>query len=198
MGKRTAQGTFKLLERALGKIGNTPKVAGAPKIAAVPPSVVAPATAPAGLRPSNFGLSTIAEDPALHRMWTDAMRSAASSSRSNGYTRYLEALEQGRKPTTEMLKEAFDSVNQRFVQSSRAAGHDIEEVHHWNINKATFPGQSVDPRHLVPTPSRAVHEQIHRATTSDPTNIWRGPIAPQHVIPVPGGSTPLPPRVPPP
>ena len=42
LGKRTAQGTFKLFERVLGKIGNTPKVAGAPKIAAVPPSVVAP------------------------------------------------------------------------------------------------------------------------------------------------------------
>jgi len=46
LGKRTAQGTFKLFERVLGKIGNTPKVAGAPKIAAVPPSVVAPATGP--------------------------------------------------------------------------------------------------------------------------------------------------------
>jgi hypothetical protein len=127
-------------------------------------------------------------------MWTDSLRSAASSTRANGYTRYLQALEKGETVTPKMLEDAFNAVNSRFLETARAAGHDIAQVHHWNFNKANFAEQIVDPRHLVPTPSRAVHEQIHRATTSDPTNIWRGPIAPEHVIPVPGGTTPLPPR----
>jgi hypothetical protein len=158
-----------------------------------------PTSAPAGLRPSNFGLRTISEDAALHRMWIDAMRAAATSTRPNGYTRYLQALERGETPSYQTLRDAFDAVNCRFLESARAAGHDIAQVHHWNFPIGNFPTQIVDPRHLVPVPSRAVHEAVHTATTSNPNTfigIWGGPIAPQHQIPVPPWTTPLPPRAP--
>jgi len=158
-----------------------------------------PTSAPAGLRPSNFGLRTISEDAALHRMWIDAMRAAATSTRPNGYTCYLQALERGETPSYQMLRDTFDAVNCRFLESARAAGHDIAQVHHWNSPIGNFPTQIVDPRHLVPVPSRAVHEAVHTATTSNPNTfigIWGGPIAPQHQIPVPPWTTPLPPRAP--
>lgn len=114
----------------------------------------------------------------------------SASTRVNGYTRYLQALERGEAPTQKMLEKAFGAVNSRFLKSAREAGYDVAQVHHWNFPKGDFPTQIVDPRHLVPVPSRGVHEQIHRAT-SDTTNIWSGPIAPQHQIPIGEWSTPL-------
>ncbi len=63
------------------------------------------------------------------------------------------------------------------MKAAREAGHDIAQVHHWNFSKSVYPARIVDPRHLVPTPTRAVHEQIHRATSST-TDIWVGPVDP--------------------
>ena len=145
-----------------------------------------------GLTPGDFGLGTVSEDPVLHRLWTDAMKDAATSRRSNGYTRLLETYSQGGTPTTRQLEEAFGAVNQRFMNSAREAGYTVAEVHHWNFNKGSYPTQIVDPRHLVPVADRNTHEAIHRATTSDPGNIWKEPIADRHVIPIRNFSTPLP------
>jgi hypothetical protein len=33
-------------------------------------------------------------------------------------------------------------------------------VHHWNFGKTLFPEQIVDPRNLVPAPSRKDHEEF--------------------------------------
>jgi len=144
---------------------------------------------PGALRPADFGTASVAENAATLRMWNDAMRSAATSSRSNGYIRYLEALERGETPTQTMLEKAFGAVNSRFLDSARAAGMDVAEVHHWNFGKTDFPTQIVDPRNLAPTSARILHEQIHRATSAT-SDIWGGTIAPQHQIPIPEWSTP--------
>jgi RHS repeat-associated protein len=145
------------------------------------------------LRPFDFGVSTIAEDARHLRLWNDSMRTAASSPRENGYIRYLQALERGEAPTQEMLEQAFAAVNSRFLKSARAEGLDVAEVHHWNFGKSDFPTQIVDPRHLVPTPSRALHESIHRATSGS-ADIWAGPIDQLHEIQILEWSTPLAPR----
>jgi hypothetical protein len=47
------------------------------------------------LTPESFGKIKISEDVTLLNHWNDAMRSAASSPRSNGYTRYLDSLNKG-------------------------------------------------------------------------------------------------------
>lgn len=126
-------------------------------------------------------------------MWNDAMRSAATSRRENGYMRYLNALEQGQAPSQKMLEDAFGAVNSRFIKSAREAGIEVAEVHHWNYGKTDFPSQIVDPRHLVIAPSRAVHESFHRATSLT-TDIWGGSINPLHTIDIDGWYTPLSPR----
>ncbi len=59
------------------------------------------------ITPATFGLKTIAEDAATLRMWNDAMRSAASAKRANGYSRYLQAIDRGDTISHEMLEEAF-------------------------------------------------------------------------------------------
>ncbi|MBK4217701.1 PAAR/RHS domain-containing protein [Paracoccus caeni] len=148
----------------------------------------------APITPGDFGLGTITDDPVLHRLWIDAMKDAAAAKKSNGYTRLLELYDQGKTPTTKQLEAAFKSVNDRFLSSARNAGYTIAQTHHWNYNKGSYPTQIVDPRHLVPTPSRAVHQQIHQATTSNPSKPWAGPIADEHRINIPDHSTPLPPR----
>ena len=127
------------------------------------------------------------------RMWNDSMRSAASAKRANGYSRYLEAIDRGDTISHEMLEEAFSAVNSRFMKAAREAGQDMAQVHLWNFSKSVYPTQIVDPRHLVPTPSRAVHEQIHRATSST-TDIWVGPVDPRWRINIPEWTTPLAPR----
>ncbi|WP_370663765.1 DUF6861 domain-containing protein [Massilia antarctica] len=145
-----------------------------------------------GLSPASFGKSTIAEDPVLLAHWTDAMRSAANSSRSNGYIRYLESLKKGEVPDQKMLEEAFGAVNSRFIPAARSSGYQIAEVHHWNFGKSSFPEGIVDSRNLVPVETRALHQEIHTATSSS-TNIWGGTVAPQHQLPLEGWFTTLPP-----
>jgi filamentous hemagglutinin len=147
----------------------------------------------ARLTPQSFGFSTVADNPQSLQMWNDAMRSAASASRPNGYTRYLDTLASGQNPSQQILEDAFSAVNSRFVKSARNAGQEIAQVHHWNFGKTDFPTQIVDPRHLVPVPSREAHLLIHQQT-SETTNIWVGPISPLHRIEIPEWSTPLAPK----
>jgi hypothetical protein len=123
-------------------------------------------------------------------MWNNALRGAASSARENGYQRYLRAIERGDALTQGILEDAFGAVNSRFMREAREAGENIAQVHHWNYPKSSFSDQIVDPRHLVPVDSRTAHEGLHRATSST-TDIWSGPIANEHVIPISDWSTPL-------
>lgn len=140
--------------------------------------------------PGSFGLSTMAEDPRLLRMCNNAMRSAATSRRANGYTRYLEALEAGQSPSQSMLESAFDTVRRRFLVSARDEGYDIAEVHHWNFPKTDFPTQIVDPRNLVPMSSRDLHQDVHTAA-SGTTDIWSGSTAPDSQVSISDWSIPL-------
>lgn len=147
----------------------------------------------AKLTPQSFGYSTVAENEKTLKMWNDAMRSAANSRRENGYMRYLDALAKGETPDQKMLEQAFGAVNSRFMKAARAEGMEVAEVHHWNYGKIDYPTQVVDPRNLVPVPTRAAHEALHRATSLT-TDIWAGRINPQHVIDIDGWYTPLAPR----
>jgi len=159
-----------------------------------PPGAAAERLAASGkITPASLGYSTISDSPETLKMWNDAMRSAASSSRENGYMRYLKALDRGENPDQKMLEDAFTAVNSRFVKSARAAGIDVAEVHHWNYGKTDYPTQIVDPRNLVMAPSREIHEGFHRATSST-GDIWGGPIDPRHEIYIDGWYTPLAPR----
>jgi RHS repeat-associated protein len=140
--------------------------------------------------PSFYGLKTIAEDSSLLRMWNSSLKSAASSTRANGYTRYLNTLESGGTVDQTMLEGAFKSVNGYFLPQARSAGYDIARVHHWNFSKSQFPNQVLDPRNLVPVESQNIHELLHRLTTGN-TSVWNGPIAPQNELFIPNISTPL-------
>ncbi len=144
------------------------------------------------MQPSEFGLSTIADNPAHLQMWNNALKSASTSRRENGYIRYLNALESGSPIDKTMLDEAFSSVNSRFTKSLRESGQEVHSVHHWNFDRTEFSTQIVDPRHLVPAPTKQIHDDIHRATSSG-TNIFVDRISPQHEILIPEWSTPLPP-----
>lgn len=145
---------------------------------------------PPSLRPSDFGLRTISEDADVLSMWNNALKSAATSTRPNGYTRYLQAIDGGLPMTKEMIDDAFQAVNSRFMSAYRASGRQVYAVHHWNFDRNTFPLQIVDPRHLALVQDRATHEAIHRATSST-TDIWAGPIDARHVLPIPNVATPL-------
>ena len=145
-----------------------------------------------GLRPRNFGLRTIADDPKMHRLWEEALRNKATSSRSNAYKRYLDAIERGDVPTQDMAEAAYSTVRSEFGKLADAAGRPLGEaqVHHWNYPKGNYPFQVTDPRNLVIAPDRAAHEAIHRAT-SGTSDIWGGPIDPRHVLSIDESAFPL-------
>jgi filamentous hemagglutinin len=146
-----------------------------------------------GITSQSLGYSTVADSPQTLRMWNDALKSAANSSRENGYMRYLDVLERGEAPTQKVLENAFSAVNKRFTASAREAGIEVAEVHHWNYGKTDFPTQIVDPRNLVIAPTRDIHQSFHSATSLT-TDIWGGPINPLHQIHIENWYTPLAPR----
>jgi filamentous hemagglutinin len=145
----------------------------------------------ASKRPSDYKISSIADDPRLHALWEDALRDTAASARGNAYTRYLARLENGAPSSGEELSAAFGSANKSFLSVAREAGYDIAEVHHWNYSKADYPDQVFDPRNLFPVDSRGLHTIIHQDTTSDPGDPWGGPVSPNSELPMDSSYYPL-------
>ena len=142
-----------------------------------------------GLQMPDFGHPGIAFDPALRRLWRQAMQEARSTGQSNAFTRYETAMNQGQTMTNEELRAAFDTVQSRFLRLARAEGHDIATVHHWNFALQDYPAHITDPFNLFPVYEESllnrgyhpVHQGgLHRLMTSDPANITRGPVAPIH------------------
>ncbi|HVF51414.1 MAG TPA: Ig-like domain-containing protein [Pyrinomonadaceae bacterium] len=146
-----------------------------------------------GLRPVDFGLETIADNPQLHRMWEDSLKAVSQPGFNNAYTRYLQKLEAGEALTQLELVNAFNYVRSKFLDQAKAAGHQIAALHHWNFGKTRFPNQLVDPRNLVPVPEGAIHRLIHRLTSSG-TNYTKDPIAPIHQMLIDTSVYPLAPR----
>jgi filamentous hemagglutinin len=129
-----------------------------------------------GVSPQELGLNgSIADDPVLHRLFEDAMRSAASSRRNNKYKELLRIYERGDVPSQEELQLAWDTVSGKFITSARRLNYTIAEVHHWNFPKHQFPLQVFDPRNLYITSTRAQHELLHRLTTFA-RRLWNGPV----------------------
>jgi len=147
-----------------------------------------------GLRPADFNMSFIAEDPVMLQLWDSARTAARSTGRSNAYTRYLEAMTQGNSMTSQQLRDAVGVVQDRFLELARARGFDVATVHHWNFPLSRYPQLITDPRHLVPVFEQSqmrggyhpVHQGgLHRLTTSNPSQPTAGPVAPVHEIVLP-------------
>ncbi|WP_207780482.1 RHS repeat domain-containing protein, partial [Pokkaliibacter plantistimulans] len=150
----------------------------------------------AGLRPEDFGLETISDNPRAHQLWEQAMKDSVNKA---GYKDYLDTLEKGLTPTKEQANAAFVSVRATFDRLAKKEGllEKGDEIHHWNYSKGHYPLQVVDPRNLVIAikkdgkTSRAVHTEMHRATTSNDSDIWTGPIDEKHKLEIDDSYYPL-------
>lgn len=141
-------------------------------------------TAVRRITPASLGIRMLADNPELLRIWNQTLRDLAASRRSNMYRRYLDNLANGTPMTNEFLADTFGYVRQRFKANAEAAGHTINgEIHHWNYPKSNYPDQIVNPRNLTEPVDRATHQAIHEATSGG-TNMWEGPISPNHELPV--------------
>jgi RHS repeat-associated protein len=143
-------------------------------------------TDPLGLCPEEYGISSIAEQPELLKLWEQALEKTGEEGKDNAYTRLQEMIANGEEPTNADLAAAFGAVNKKFLELARAADPDcdIAQVHHWNYPKSDYPDQVFDPNNLFPVDSRALHEQIHQDTTSNPSKPWAGPISPDSELPL--------------
>lgn len=135
------------------------------------------------ITPESFGIKTIADNPELLEVWNDTLRKLANSKFDNAYKRYLNNLEQGKHMNNEYLGDVWKYVRSSFKTNAEGLGFKIDgEIHHWNYNKETFPEQIANPRNITEPIGRDLHQEIHQTTTSDPSNIWKGPIKPEYQI----------------
>ncbi len=137
-----------------------------------------------GLRPADFGVSMLADNPELLKIWNDTLKKIASSKRNNKYKEYLQNLENGVEMSNTELSNTYKYVRQVFKEQAESAGHVIDgELHHWNFPKNEFPDQITNPKNLTEPIDRATHEAIHDATSSG-TNKFVDPINPMHELPI--------------
>lgn len=151
-----------------------------------------------GLRPTDFGNQghvggTLADDAQHLRLWLQAERALATSSKGNIYKRWLTAVKDGSVSTwsSSDLHKVYAAMWDKYKVAARAEGIDVATLHHWNYNKGNYPTQVVDPRNLMPVYDQSkligghhpAHQGgLHRLTSSGhPT---RDPVAPMHVLPL--------------
>jgi filamentous hemagglutinin len=100
------------------------------------------------------------------------------------------------------VNDAFKSVSENYLRRLRSNGllgpNEAAELHHWNFNKTDFPLQIGDSRNLylikgTQAEVDALHKSIHQATSAN-RHIWKGPIHPDHVIPLEPQTPYTPPR----
>lgn len=118
----------------------------------------------AGFEPSDFGLTSIADNPTYHRLWTDALSKAAAwGGRKNAYQKLLMKIEAGDEVSGKELSKAFGTVRGYFQRLAKEEGIDIPagDIHHWNFSKSNYPRQVLDPRNLFPTRSDIQHKTVH-------------------------------------
>jgi len=130
-------------------------------------------------------LTTIADNPDLLRLWEQAIETkmnnhmfARGSGLVNGGTgnkvgEFLFALADGAPIDKNLGKAAYSQVRTEFGRLVKAEFPDLVlgEIDHF-INKAHFPAYAIDPRWLIPTGSRAVHEVLHIIRSNGARNYW--------------------------
>ena len=142
-----------------------------------------------GIRPSDLGISMLADNPELLKLWNDLLRKKASSPFDNEYKRYLTKLEAGEAMDSEYLGKVYGQIRNDFGKELKKKGHDIEgmELHHWNYPKDQFPEQITNPRNLTEPINRDAHERIHDAVHNPEApgkNKWDKRIKPENEIEV--------------
>jgi hypothetical protein len=138
--------------------------------------------------PRSLGIGMLKDNSTLLSIYEAVLRRLANSTRDNIYKRYLEARNNNfagmtREQIQAMCEDVWKYVRSEFGKDASKQGITIDgEVHHWNYPKYDNPRDVLNPNQLTEPISRDVHEQAHRATTSDPSNIWEGPINNDHAI----------------
>jgi hypothetical protein len=147
--------------------------------------------------PSDFGLNSIADDPQLHDLWTNAQKSAQSwNGRPNAYQRLLASIENGATLTGDELSNAFSTVRGYYNRAAELRGVDLlnGDIHHWNFNKAEYPDQVFDPRNLFPTKDDIQHSTVHYFVGSGNGFSYAKPTLPNSVLRFDSSYYPLPTR----
>jgi hypothetical protein len=169
-----------------------------------------PNLSPTKVTPDMYGLKSVAENQKALELYNQTLRELAASKfpGGNAYQRYLQKIEDASKRgvapefTHKEVNDAFKSVSENYQRRLRSNGllgaDEAAELHHWNFNKTDFPGQIADPRNLylikgTQAEVDALHKTIHQATSGS-SHIWKGPVHPDHVIPLQPLSPYTPPR----
>lgn len=129
-----------------------------------------------GLRPKDFGLGFIKDNPEQLRVWHEAIAELQNSRRNNIVKRHFNG-------ETVSKRELFNAVREKYNKISGNSG----PIHHWNYNIDNYPqAAAISPDHLVVTPDRTTHVDIHQQTNSNPSDPFptRPPINPRHEVPI--------------
>jgi len=139
--------------------------------------------------PESLNIDFIINKPELLQIFEEALNKLANSrSKSNAYKRYLEAVNNNfdgmtPKEIQALSEDAWSATRSKMTEVAAEKGVTIDgEIHHWNFPKHENPFDVLNPNQLTEPLSRDMHQQVHEATTSDPSNPWGGPIDPMHAI----------------
>lgn len=130
-----------------------------------------------GLRPKDFGLEFIKDNPEQLRMFNQAINELRNSPDENILKRHLRGEEVNKRKLANYVFRKFKDIS----------GNRSAPIHHWNYNIENYPQQAaIDPQHLTITPDRETHFRIHRETNSNPNDpfVTRPPIDPKHEVPM--------------
>jgi RHS repeat-associated protein len=132
------------------------------------------------VKPTDFGLEYIADNPQYLDAWESALQKKLSSKSNNRVKEYVRAMEEGRGVSPEIAESVYNDLRQGFkAELGEELAAEIGEIHHWNYpKKTTYQGDIIDPEKLVVTESRQQHAQLHEATSGAflPKNSMRAPV----------------------
>lgn len=147
------------------------------------------------LSPGKFRIRSIAEHPALHRLWQQSIQELYHGKGPIGgpLRRYLNTIASGKIPSGKVARAAYKSVQGAFIRRLEKAMNDgqkfpgwsFEELHHWNWAMSSHSLHAIDPRHIYPM-SKSLHKAIHTRTTAgpitQPLDIYIQPINPRYIL----------------
>lgn len=133
---------------------------------------------------SYFGLTRIADDPDVLRLWQQAIAKkmddhmfyrgsgVANGGNGNAVGRFITALADDAPIDGPMATAAYKSVRTEFGKLFKEAypNRKLGEVEHI-LNKAQYPRLALDPSNLIPTGTRTVHWYLHLVKSSG-ANEW--------------------------
>jgi len=140
------------------------------------------------ITPQHFNIDFIINNPALFEIFGEAINRLANSNRDNAYKRYVRAKNNSFEGLTNreiqaLCEDAWSATRSKMTDIATENGTTIDgEIHHWNYPKHQNPYDVLNPNQLTDPISRETHQQIHEATTSNPSDPWGGPISPDHAI----------------